>query len=398
MKQILNSSCFRSFVVLSLTLITVDGLLGGCQSQADNPLKALTGTKETPTVPLPVKVSALGHIEPEGKIRKVSVSSSLSGDRIEKLLVEENQWVKKGQPLAILNSYGTLKAALDEANQNVAVAQSRLAQVKAGAKQGELKAQKYKIQSLQRQLAADKLAQDQIVASKRAKSNQAKSEAARYESLFKSGAISALDRTRYQTQADTALAELQEAIATRNGKLLTLESQIEGEKKTLEKIAEVRPVDVDNAQAELKKAIASKNRAQQDFSYATVHAPQDGQILKLIARPGDKVGDQGLLQMADTNKMIVRSEVYQTDLPKIFIGQKATITADGFQGSLTGTVYQIGKLVEQQSTFSGKPGENLDLRVVEVKIRLTGEDIKNKKVKSASNLQVNVVFDPKKEP
>ncbi|MFM9087548.1 MAG: biotin/lipoyl-binding protein, partial [Cyanobium sp.] len=105
--------------------------LGGCQRK----------TPESTAVVAPRQVSALGRVEPETKIRKVSVSGSVSGDRIEKLLVQENDEVKQGQPLAILNSYGTLSASLDEATELVAVNRSKLAQVQAGAKQGEIRAQ-----------------------------------------------------------------------------------------------------------------------------------------------------------------------------------------------------------------------------------------------------------------
>ena len=108
---------------------------------------------EQVVAPAPRQVSALGRLEPEGKIRKISLPSSLSGDRIEKLLVEENQIVKAGTPLAILNSALARKASLEEAQQEVKVAQSELALVKSGAKKGEIGAQEFKVQSLERQLA-----------------------------------------------------------------------------------------------------------------------------------------------------------------------------------------------------------------------------------------------------
>jgi HlyD family secretion protein len=386
MNQAFYYSCFRSLVVLSLTLTGLGGLLGGCQPKPE---------PEPVAVNIPRKISALGRIEPETKIRKVAVSSSLSGDRIDDILVEENQVVEKGYPLAILNSYGTLKAALDEANKLVAVAQGRLDQVKAGAKQGEIRAQQFKIESLQRQLAQEKLIQEQTVGSARTAMEEAKIEAARYEKLSREGAVWELQRDRSRARAETTEFDLKQAIAVKAQKLSTLESDIESAKQTLNQIAEVRPVDVNAAETELRKAIAARDRAQQEFDFATVRAPQNGEILKIIARPGDKVGDEGILEMADLTKMIVTAEIYQTDLPKVFLGQKATITADGFEAKITGVVYQINRQVQKQTIFTGEPGENLDLRVFEVKLRLDPKDIG--KVKYASNLQVNVVFEPKPE-
>jgi HlyD family secretion protein len=342
----------------------------------------------------PRRVSALGRIEPETKIRKVAISNSLSGDRVQSLLVEENQLVKLGQPLAILNSQGTLQASLDEAEGQVAIARSKLAQVRAGAKQGEIDAQRFKIESLQRKLSGEKLAQDQNVASKLAKLNEASIEAKRYDQLFSAGGSSELERDRYRTRATTSRAEYQQALETREGTLSTLRSQIASEQQTLAKITEVRGVDVVAAESELKKAMASRDRAKQELSYATVVAPQNGNILKINARPGDKVGDDGLLEMADTSRMVVVAEVYQTDMRDIRIGQKATISADGFNGSVQANVYQINSQVQRQSVFSGEPGENQDQRVFEVKLRIESTPAIADRIRHASNLQVNVIFDP----
>jgi HlyD family secretion protein len=359
--------------------------LGGCGSRAP----------KAPPVAAPRRVSALGRIEPETKIRKVSVSSSLSGDRIEQILVEENQVVKAEAPLARLNSYGTLEASLAEANENVAVAQSKLAQVQAGAKQGEIRAQEYKVQSLERELAAEKLSQDQAVASARAKAKEAGVERQRYDALFASGGASALERDRYRTRAETSSADLAKAIETREGKLATLRSDIESARQTLEQIKEVRPEEVATARNELRKAIAARDRAQKEFEFATVRAPQAGRILKIIARPGDRVGDDGILEMADTSRMIVTAEVYQTDMPQIFMNQGATMTIDGTSETFRGTVYQVLPQVQRQTIFAGEPGENQDQRVFEVKLRLNLKPKDQERIAYASNLQVNVVFDPK---
>jgi len=371
--------------LLAAGLLPLGGVLVGCQPKRQPPAA---------TAVAPRRVSALGRIEPETKIRKVAISNSLSGDRVQSLLVDENQIVKLGQPLAILNSEGTLKASLDEAEGQVAISRSKLEQVRAGAKQGEIDAQRFKIESLQNKLAGEKLAQDQNVASKLAKLNEATIEAKRYDQLFSAGGSSELERDRYRTRAATSRAEYQQALETREGTLSTLKSQIASEQQTLAKITEVRGVDVVAAESELKKAMASRDRAKQELSYATVVAPQNGQILKINARPGDKVGDDGLLEMADTSRMVVVAEVYQTDMRDIHVGQKATVNADGFKGSVQAKVYQINSQVQRQSVFSGEPGENQDQRVFEVKLRIESTPAIADRIRHASNLQVNVIFDP----
>ncbi len=90
----------------------------------------------------PKSVTALGKLAPKGEIIKLSAPTSGEGVKIEQLLVEEGDTVQAGQLVAILDSRGRLQALVNEAKGKVAVAQASLAKVKAGAKQGEIEAQK----------------------------------------------------------------------------------------------------------------------------------------------------------------------------------------------------------------------------------------------------------------
>jgi HlyD family secretion protein len=122
-------------------------------------------------------------------------------------------------------------------------------------------------------------------------------------------------------------------------------------------------------------------------------APFSGTVFKVHARPGDKVGDDGLLELGDSSRMGVIAEVYQSDRPLISLGQKVSLSADGFQGrNVQGTVVEIAREVSRQTVFSGQAGENLDRRVLEVKIGLAPQE---SAVASHLNyLQVNVLFAP----
>jgi len=379
-----RQALLRLTLPLLLAALPLPGLLVACKPKPP----------EAPVVQGPRRISALGRLEPKTRIRKVSVPTSLSGDRVQDILVEEGQVVKKGQPLAVLNSKASLAAALAEAEENVTLSQRKLEQVKAGAKQGEIQAQVYKVESLERKLAGERLAQDQNVNSKRSTMLEARTESKRYDGLYANGGASQLERDRYRTRAQTTEADLAQAIETRAGTLASLSSEIASEKQKLEQIKEVRPVDVATSESELRKAIASRDRAKQELAFATVQAPQDGRILKVVVQPGDKVGDSGILEMADTSRMVVTAEVYQSDIKGVRPGQGATITADGFEGSARANVYQILPQVQRQSIFAGEAGENQDQRVFQVRLRIDATDLKQRHIGGASNLQVNVVFDP----
>ena len=101
-------------------------------------------------------VTALGRLEPRGEVIKVSASGAAEGNRIDRLLVKEGDRVKTGQAIAILDSRDRQQAALDQAQKQVRVAEANLAKVKAGAKNGEIQAQKATIARSRVPIAATK--------------------------------------------------------------------------------------------------------------------------------------------------------------------------------------------------------------------------------------------------
>ena len=152
----------------------------------------------------------------------------------------------------------------------------------------------------------------------------------------------------------------------------------------------MRPIDVQAAQAEVQSAIVTQNRAQTELERAYIHTPSSGEILKINTRMGEKVTDKGIVDLAQTEAMIVIAEIYQTDIDRVKVGQKATITSQSFKGNLNGVVDLIGLQVNRQNVFSNRPGENLDRRVIEVKIKLDPND--SKRVSRLTNLQVQAAI------
>ena len=103
-----------------------------------------------PAVPKVETVTALGRLEPKGEVIQLSAPSmGPEGSRVEQLLIKQGDKVKKDQVIAILDNRDKLMAAFKEAREAVRVAQANLALVKAGAKQGDIEAQKASIARLQ---------------------------------------------------------------------------------------------------------------------------------------------------------------------------------------------------------------------------------------------------------
>ena len=341
-------------------------------------------------VPTPTAVSALGRIEPEGEVVQLSVSAAAEGSRVDKLLVERGDKVKQGQVVAILDSYSSQQAALDKAQTDVGIAQANLERVQAGAKQGDINAQESAINRLEAELKGQIASQKAAIARFRAELDNAKVEYDRYQQLFEDGAISAQERDTRRLRVDTVGQQLAEAQETLNRTVETTQVERNEAQARLESVSEVRPVDVQVAQAELEQAKATVKEARAALALTEVRSPMNGRVLEVNVRPGEVVGNTGIVAIGQTDQMYVAAEVYETDVARVRLGQKAIVTGSAFESELQGEVTQIGLEVKQQDVFESDPLVNTDNKVVEVKIRLDSES--SKRVTALSNLQVQVVI------
>ena len=377
-------------------------------------------------LPAAQQVVALGRVEPQTEVIKVSVPAALSNDRVAQLLVQRGDRVTQGQVVAVLDSHNRLEGLLAEARSQVSLAKSELAQVKAGAKSGEIAAQTSQIERLkfqqqgdviaqretvarlEAQLAGDRTAQLATIRRLTATQQNVNVEYQRYQALYAAGGISQSLRDSKRLAADTAREELTEAkivldridgtagrqlgeakaVLTRTEQ--TGNTQIDEANANLNRIAEVRPVDIQTAQAKIDQALAGVKRAEAELAQATVRSPLAGRILEVFAKPGEVVRDNGLLSLGQTEQMQVVAEVYQSEIQKVREGQLATITSEAFAAELHGTVHEIGMEVSRQSTFSNQPGENLDQRIVKIRIRINPQDSKH--IAGLTNLQVQATI------
>lgn len=348
----------------------------------------------SPAAPITRTVTALGRLEPQGEAVHPATTGSLEGTRILQVLVKEGDKVRAGQVLAILDTRDRRITALKEAQEQVKVAQARLAQVKAGAKAGEINAQKATIQRMEAELQGNVTAQEATVKRLEAELSNAETEYKRYQQLYRDGAISASTLDSKRLTAETTQKRLEEGKATLKRVRETVQAQLNEARATLTRIAEIRPTDVQTAQAEVNQAIAAVEKAKADLELAYVRSPRDGRVLKIHTRAGEVVSNQGegILKLGQTDQMYVVAEVYETDIGKVRQGQRATITSDAFAEKLQGTVDQIGWEVGKQDILNTDPAAATDARVVEVKIRL--DSVSSRRVAALNNLQVTVELEP----
>ena len=400
----LNNKLIIALCLAGLALAGVTTIYSASQTATEEETEAIK--------PQPIRaVTALGRIEPQGQMIQLAPSPDLGGSKIAQLLVKDGDRVTAGQTIALLDNHKRANAALEVARQDVRVAQADLAIIKAGAKRGDINAQVANLQRfkaelegeivaneaevarLQAQLGTESLEKQATIERLQAELRNATSEFKRYRQLAQQGVISASDLDSRRLTLDTATTAVAEAQASYNRTRTTLQQQINQAQAialqnkntlqqqiseaeaTLDSVGEVRDVDVIKAQAEVDKAIATLRQAEEDLELTKVKAPRDGQIIKINAYPGEVVGDDGILEFAQTSKMMIVAEVYESDISKVKVGQTASITSEtgAFAEELNGEVRQIGLKIGKQDVLSTDPAADVDSRVVEVEIHLDPE-------------------------
>jgi HlyD family secretion protein len=283
----------------------------------------------------PMRVGCRGWIEPEDGVLRIAAPSLSTGKAvIATLQVKEGAPVKAGQVLAILDGRSSLEKTLREAEADIEVARKKLAKVKAGAKAADIDAQKVEV--------------------------------ARSESEY---AFAQTDYQRYQRLRETenvTAADLdQRRQAVERAKLV-----LDAQRERLKSLQEIPKEDVDLVSAELDAAMAKADYARNQIERTVVRAPVSGTVLKILAHEGEDAGPDGILELGKTNRMFVVAEVYETDIGRVRLGQKATISGDILPGKIEGTVTLIGNQVTRSQLLPSDTAAFADTRVVKVNIKL----------------------------
>ena len=112
------------------------------------------------------------------------------------------------------------------------------------------------------------------------------------------------------------------------------------------------------AKASIGQAQASVDQARLELEHATIKAPVDGIVGRVLIRPGTIArAGVGLFPIVDNSKWWVDANFKETDLTRIEAGQKATVTIDLFPShEFAGEVEAISPA--SAAAFSLLPAEN----------------------------------------
>lgn len=274
-------------------------------------------------------VVATGKIQP---ITKVEVKSKASGI-VEKLFVDINNIVKKGQPLAQLDQ--------QEIAAQVDAQRAQLASAEANVNSYEANIEQDKVNAAAPDLPMYKASLDRSL------------------DLRKAGIVS---QQSYDDTNREYLAALTKRDASR--------AQIGVDSAKLKQ-----------AKAQVLQSQASLKQLEEQLAYTTITAPMDGVILSRDVEIGDAVssilvlGSTATLVMTegDINKVYVQGKVDEADIAHVYLNQPARIKVESFRDRVfNGKVTKIAPLgVEKDNVTTFEVRVSIDNPGGELKANMT---------------------------
>jgi HlyD family secretion protein len=243
-------------------------------------------------------VNASGKVYPEIEVK---VSPDISGE-ITELTVQEGDTVKKGQILARIYA--------DAYNIQRSQAASGVAQ-----SQAQVGVQQAQVNNSQAALGALQAQQD-----------QAEKTYNMQKQLFNDRVISAAEFNVAETNFKTSKANYNAAVQSINGVKASVQS----------------------ARANVQTAQASLQKANTDLGRTAIIAPMSGVVSLLNVKKGEKVAGNSfnvgteMLRIADMDKIEIRVDVGENDVPKVKLGDSAIVSVDAYsERKFKGLVTQI---------------------------------------------------------
>lgn len=137
---------------------------------------------------------------------------------------------------------------------------------------------------------------------------------------------------------------------------------------------------IKGGQASVQTARASLERANKDLGRTVIVAPMDGVISLLNVKQGEKVAGNSftlgteMMRIADMQKIEVRVDVGENDIPKVKLGDSALIEVDAYSDrKFKGIVTQIASSNNGAASQSALSNTSTDVTQYKVYIRLLPE-------------------------
>lgn len=307
----------------------------------------------------------------------VPVSARVYGS-VEKVDVEDNQSVKAGDPLVLIDPKD-IQARLDQAKAATAAAQAQLDGARADLERGRVayhQAQGSELEAAKANLDARKATQE-----------KARKDFQRMKPLADRAEISAQQFDAYRAAAEVADGEARAA----QQRLASMQRESDMRRVGVS-AAEAR---LASAKAQVDQARANQEALELQLSYTKVIAPVEGVVTRRLVETGQTIQPgQGLLTLVPLHRVWVTANFKETQIARMKPGQAAEIKVDMGGVVLKGRVDSIaGSTGSRMSLLPPENAVGNFVKVVQripVKIRIEDAEASKVVLRPGMNVEATV--------
>jgi len=316
-------SAMRKLVLVPVGGLVVAIALTAAPEQHSLPTYQFANAVRGPTV---TKVVAAGTVQP---VVSVVVSSQVSG-QVKEILVDHNDTVREGQPIALLDPelFNTrveqARAEVDVASDAVRIAKDEVTTADAAVN---------RVMADRAKTVADVKRHEVMLDLTRRRTE-------RKSALVKSGAGSATDAEDARAAYETALAELDAATA----QVASQEARV-AEARVQLAVARSR---VAHSEAQVRRSQAVLHQAEADLDRTVIRAPMNGIVIDRSVAAGQTVAASfqapTLFTIGDLRAVNVEIAVDEADIGGLRVGLNVTFSVDAYlDRTFSGRITEIRK-------------------------------------------------------
>ncbi|MHB0913126.1 MAG: efflux RND transporter periplasmic adaptor subunit [Armatimonadota bacterium] len=351
--------------------------------------KPETATARVTRGAITASVSGSGVLKP---LTMVEVKSNVGG-QIVKLAVDEGDLVRAGQLIARIDPSDTMTALKQaQADYDSALAKVRQARQQArvqpeltsnsiGQAESSLASAEAALHQTKTATVPQKLSSAQSSYNQaKATYDQSEKNLARQQALFAQGFVPKSQIETAEEQYEVAKAQL----ATARSKYETIKSETDQDMAVAEaKVRETRASlktaransyqvgaredDIVQAKAQLERARAAMENARTRLGYTDIYAPRSGVVVKKYVEEGSIItaglssfsgsgSGVTIVDIADTNRMLVQVDVDEADIAQVQVGQPVKIAIDAYPNDrVMGVVTKIAPQATMEQNVTTIP-------------------------------------------
>lgn len=276
----------------------------------------------------------------------IQIGSEVTGLRVDSVNVDEGSFVRKGQVLATLNS-SILRAQLEREQARLASATASLSKAIQPNRSQDIRGMRASVDQSNAAVAQEV---SNVVRAEASLVN-AKAVSNRYAQLVSAGAVSAQDAMDRHTAEKVAAADLR----TAQERLIAARSSLTQQKERWSLVQEGgRQEDITISRASIDEIKGAVHQIESQIEQTIIRAPDDGFITKRDIHIGEtpNISKNLFFSMVRNNRLEVRAQVPESDLPRLTAGQVVDFAAPGLGHEITGKLREISPMIDAETRLA----------------------------------------------